>query len=224
MRIAALVALTLLVVGCSHGQRGEPRPGPGAPGSTPATTTTSSSRPAPSTAPTSGAAISDVIAWIEAGRPADPAGFHNVTRDGVVTPLGGDVAFTAQVGKVACMTDAKRTGPAPVCLVELTNPAPAPATAYGEWKDGWVFFDGTNLQVGAARGDPGPFVDGHGPALADGDSLSFGDYRCRADRAGLFCVNYAHRSAVRFSTAGIERFGCLQPVPPPDGVGLAFAC
>jgi hypothetical protein len=224
MRIAALVALTLLVAGCSHGHPGQSQPGAGAPGSTPATTTTASGKPAPSAAPAADAAIAQVIAWIEAGHPADPAGFHTATRDGVVTPLGDDIAFTAQAGKVACMTDAKHTGPAPVCLVELTNPPPAPATAYGEWKGGWVFFDGTNLQVGAARGDPGPFVDGDGPALADGDSLSFGDYRCRADRSGLFCVNYAHRSAVRFGTAGIEPFGCLQPVPPPDGVGLAFAC
>jgi len=27
------------------------------------------------------------------------------------------------------------------------------------------------MQVGAARGDPGPFVDGNGSELANGDSL-----------------------------------------------------
>lgn len=221
MRIAALVALTLLAAGCSPGHHGQPRPAGQASGTSSTTTAAASGQPGP---PAADAATSEVIAWIEAGHPADPAGFHSVTRDGVATPLGGDVAFAAQTGKVVCMTDAKHTGPAPVCLVELTNPPAAPMTAYGEWKGGWVFFDGTNLQVGAARGDPGPFVDGDGPALPDGDSLSFADYRCRADRTGVFCVNYAHRSAVRFGTAGIEPFGCLQPVPPPDGVGLAFAC
>ena len=46
------------------------------------------------------------------------------------------------------MTDSKHTGGALVCLVNLTNPPPPPATAYGEWKGGWVDFDGTNLQVG----------------------------------------------------------------------------
>ncbi|EUA42258.1 lipoLppI domain protein [Mycobacterium xenopi 4042] len=40
----------------------------------------------------------------------------------------------------------------------------------------------------------------------------------------MFCVNYAHRSAVRLAAAGIEPFGCLQPVPPPEGVGEKFSC
>ncbi len=171
-----------------------------------------------------GAAISDVIAWIEAGHPADPGHYHTATRDGATTPLGDDIAFTAQASKVACMTDSKHTAGALACLVDLTNPPPPPATAYGEWKGGWVDFDGTNLQVGSARGDPGPFINGNGPELANGDSVSFGDYRCRADQSGLFCVNYAHQSAARFSTAGIEPFGCLRSVPPPDGVGIAFSC
>jgi hypothetical protein len=108
--------------------------------------------------------------------------------------------------------------------VNLTNPPPRPDTAYGDWKGGWVDFDGTNLQVGAARADPGPFINGNGPELANGDSLSFGDYRCRADQAALFCVNYAHQSAVRFAAAGVQPFGCLRSVPPPDGVGTAFSC
>lgn len=64
----------------------------------------------------------------------------------------------------------------------------------------------------------------NGPELANGDTLSIGDYRCRSYQAGLFCVNYAHQSAVRFASAGIEPFGCLKPAPPPDGVGVAFGC
>jgi hypothetical protein len=226
MRIAALVTVSLLVAGCSHTVGGHSEQTQTATQTSSTTTgAPSGSKPsAPSTAPTAGAAISDVIAWIEAGHPADPARYHYVTRDGATNPLGDDIALTAQTGKVACMTDSKHTGSAPVCLVDLTNPPPRPETAYGEWKGGWVDFDGTNLQVGSARGDPGPFVNGNGPELANGDSLSFGDYRCRADQAGLFCVNYAHRSAVRFATAGIEPFGCLRPAPPPDGVGTAFSC
>jgi len=228
MRIAALVALSLLVAGCSDtiGDRSQQtQPTTPTSGVAPTTTSVTSEKPpVPSTPPAAGAAISDVIAFIEAGHPADPARFHTATRDGTTTPLGDDLAFTAQAGKVACMTDAKHTGAAPVCLVGLTNPPPPPATAYGKWQGGWVFFDGTTLQVGAARGDPGPFVDGDGPELANGDSLSFSDYRCRADQAGIFCVNYAHRSAARFSAAGIEPFGCLQPAPPPDGIGVAFDC
>jgi len=228
MRIAALVTLSLVVAGCSHpvgGQSAQTQTSTQTTGAAPTTTAPSGSKPpAASTAPSAGAPISDVIAWIEAAHPADPGRYHNVTRDGVTTPLGDDIGFTAQAGKVACMTDAKHTGSAPVCLVKLTNPPPRPATAYGEWKGGWIDFDGTILQIGAARADPGPFINGDGPELANGDALSFADYRCRADQAGLFCVNYAHQSAARFSTAGVEPFGCLRPAPPPDGVGIAFSC
>ena len=177
-----------------------------------------------STPPAAGAAISDVIAWIEAGHPVDPTRFHTVTRDGATSQLGSDIAFTVPAAKVACTTDSKHTGGALVCLVDLAKPPPRPDTAYGEWKGGWVDFDGTSLQIGAARGDPGPFVNGDGPDLASGDTLSYDDYRCRADQVGLFCVNYAHQSAARFSSAGVEQFGCLRSVPPSDGIGIAFSC
>jgi hypothetical protein len=229
MRIAALVAVPLVVVGCSHpgGNSGQPQTTTQTSAGTSATTSAgpSGSKPsAPSSAPGAGAVISDVIAWIEAGHPADPGRYHSATRDGAATSLGNDIALTTQAGKVSCMTDSKHTGGALACLVDLTSPPPRPDTAYGEWKGGWIDFDGTNLQVGSARADPGPFLNGNGPELANGDSLSFGDFRCRADQAGLFCVNYAHQSAVRFATAGIQPFGCLKSVPAPDGVGTAFSC
>jgi hypothetical protein len=226
MRIAALVAVSLLVAGCSHtvGGSGQTTTSQ-APGPSPTTTGPSGSKPpAPSAAPAAGAAISDVIAWIEAGHPADPGRYHSASRGGAATSLGSDLALTTQAGKVSCMTDSKHTGGALACLVNLTNPPPRPDTAYGEWQGGWVDFDGTNLQVGSARADPGPFINGNGPELANGDSLSFGDYRCRADQAGLLCVNYAHQSAARFAIAGVQQFGCLRSVPPPDGVGTAFSC
>ncbi|OBC02515.1 hypothetical protein [Mycobacterium sp. 852002-40037_SCH5390672] len=228
MRKAAVIAASLLVVGCSHTTGGHSAP-------TSSTTQTSagaavpgSKSPGPTTAPAAGAAISDVIAWIEAGHPADPGRFHTATRDGAATPLGDDIALTANAGKgpgkVSCMTDAKHSGGTLACLVNLTNPPPAPATAYGQWQGGWISFDGMNLQIGSARADPGPFINGNGAELANGDSLSFGDYRCRADQAGLYCVNYAHQSAARFSPAGIEPFGCLKSAPAPDGVGTALSC
>jgi hypothetical protein len=222
MRIAALVTVLLLVSGCSHPVGGQSGPTPSSSPATPAPT--SGKPPAPSTPPATGAAISDVIGWIEAGHPADPGRFHTVTRDGAATQLGSDIAFTVPAAKVTCTTDSKHTGSALVCLVDLAKPPPRPDTAYGEWKGGWVDFDGTSLQIGAARGDPGPFVNGDGPELASGDTLSYDDYRCRADQVGLFCVNYAHQAAARFSSAGIEQFGCLRSVPPPDGIGIAFSC
>jgi hypothetical protein len=229
MRIAAQIAVSLLVAGCSHtggGQSGQPSTS--GPTSASVTTAPSASKPpAPGAAPAAGAQIADVIAWIEAGHPADPGRYHSATRNGVATQLGNDIAFIGKSGSgqpVTCMTDSKHTGSALACLVNLTNPPPRPATAYGEWKGGWVDFDGANLQVGSARGDPGPFLYGDGTQLVDGDSLSFGDYRCRADQAGVYCVNYAHQAAARFSNPGIEPFGCLRSVPPPDGVGIAFSC
>src|SRR6516165_7139023 len=101
MRIAALVALSLVVAGCSHSVGGNSQ-------QTPTTQTSPASKPAaPSAAPAAGAAISDVIAWIEAGHPADPGRYHSATRDGATTSLGSDIALTASAGKVSCMTDSK---------------------------------------------------------------------------------------------------------------------
>lgn len=222
MRIAALLAASLLIAGCSHTVGGQSQQ---TQTSTSASTTPSGNKPpAPSAAPAAKAPISDVIGWIEAGHPADPGHYHSAMRDGATTPLGADIAFTAVAGKVSCLTDSKHTGSALVCLVNLTNPPPAPPTSYGDWQGGWVTFDGVNLQVGSSRADPGPFLNGNGSELANGDSLSFGDYRCRADQTGLYCVNYAHQSAARLSPAGIEPFGCLRSGPAPDGVGTAFTC
>ncbi|CDO89087.1 lipoprotein LppI [Mycobacterium triplex] len=217
--MAVLVTLSVLVAGCSHHDGGQSANTTAVSGYSPTTTVSPGGKP-----PAAGAPISDVVAWIEAGHPADPARYHTVSRDGVTTQLGNDVAFAVPAAKVACMTDSAHTGGTLTCLVDLADPPPRPDTAYGQWKGGWVTFDGTNLQVGAARADPGPFVNGNGAELAAGDTLSYDDYRCRADQAGLFCVNYARQSAARFSGAGIQQFGCLRSVPPPDGIGIAFGC
>lgn len=229
MRTTVLIAMALLATGCSGATVSGPEPAEstGREASPTAARTTPQTTAQPSTAPPArGTPISAVISWIEAGHPADAAGYHRATRDGEITELGDDIVFTVGSGARAttCLTDARHTGGALACLVDLVNPPPRPTGVYGEWKGNWIDFDGTILQVGSAHGDPGPFHNGDGPALPDGATLSFSDYRCRAERADLFCVNYAHRSAVRLGPAGTETFGCLQPVPTPVDAGELFRC
>jgi hypothetical protein len=229
MRIAGLIAASVLVAGCSHSVGG------GAERSTPSLTvppsTTRATRTTPSPtsttparAPGQGAPIADVIAWVEAGAPADPGPYHSATRDGATTDLGEDVALVTPSGTSNCMTDTKYSAGALACLVNLKNPPPRPDDAYGEWKGGWIDYDGTSVRVGSVHGDPGRFTAGAGPELPYGKSLAFGDFRCRSDQAGLFCVNYAHQSAARFSDAGVQPFGCLKPSAPMPQVGEVFSC
>jgi hypothetical protein len=147
-----------------------------------------------------------------------------VTRDGVTTPLGEQVAFRTAGTEANCVTNRYRDG-ALACLVKLTNPPPRPPGIETAWKDNWVDFAGTSVDVGSPHGDPGPFVDGTGHELPAGQSLAFGDYRCRAGASGLFCVDYAHQTAVKLSPAGVEGFGCLrQTTPPPPDIGLRLSC
>jgi hypothetical protein len=120
---------------------------------------------------------------------------------------------------------ASRADGALACLVDLTDPPAPPADVYGQWKGGWVDFSGLSVEVGSSHGDPGRFGQGTGAELPPGQTLTFGDYRCRTDVSGIFCVNYAHQSAVRFDASGIETFGCLRPsTPPPAGIGKKFSC
>lgn len=94
----------------------------------------------------------------------------------------------------------------------------------GEWIGGWVDFNGSTIAVGSIHGDPGRFVFGKGPQLKYGDALKFGDYQCRADETGLFCVDYAHRSAVGLRDTGIWAFGCVTDKTPPADIGVQFSC
>ena len=226
MRVAGLIAILVLVAGCSSStDGGAERITPIPPNtSRPSSTTTPSTTAAPTTPPEPGAPVAAVIAWIEAGDTADAAEYHVATRDGATTDLGEDVAFITPSGKTNCMTDSKYAGGALACLVDLTNPPPRPEDAYGEWKGGWVDFDGTSVEVGSVRGDPGRFTAGTGPELPYGRALGFGDYQCRVDTIGLYCANRAHDTAVRFSDAGIEPFGCLQPTTAPPQIGKRFSC
>ena len=123
------------------------------------------------------------------------------------------------------MTDSKNFGGALACLVELTNPPPQPADVYGQWKGGWVDFTGPSIEIGSAHGDPGRFSQRHG----SGAGVRGLRWRSATTAAGqtppdLFCVNYAHQSAARFSDAGIVPFGCLQKVTPPPDIGEKFSC
>ena len=152
-------------------------------------------RARPSTSPGSHGPA-DVIAWVEKGTPADAATHHSASRDGETTDLGEDVAFTGPSGTPNCMTDARADG-ALACLVDLADPPPQPDDVYGQWKGGWVDFSGPSVEIGSPHGDPGRFSRGTGAELPAGETLAFGDYRCRADPAGVYCVNYAHQSAVR---------------------------
>lgn len=232
MRIAVLFAAALLVAGCTQGpprttaltpitpSRAASSPAQSTEVSTP---TTSSKTPAGAAAPRGGAPITAAISWVEAAAPADAADFAVALRGGTTTPLGDDVAFTTPSG-IGCMTDVKRGAADLACLVDLTDPPPQPPDTYGAWKGGWVDFNGTDVAVGSAHGDPGRFAAGQGPPLPADRSLSFGDYRCRTDASTLICVNYARQTAVRYSDDGIETFGCTRQSPPAAGIGIQYTC
>jgi hypothetical protein len=230
MRIALLVAASALVAGCSSTVGGN---GTSPTALTTATTTpkasttstppTSARTSTPGTPPAAGAPIADVIRWIEAGTPADVAAYHSATLDGTPTQLGDGVAFTTAGSEANCITN-QYDDDVLACLVKLTNPPPRPPDFPSAWKNNWVDFRGTNVDVGSPHGDPGPFVAGTGAELPAGQTLAFGDYRCRADATGLFCVDYAHQTAVRLSAAGVEGFGCLQKTTPPPDIGIRLSC
>ena len=231
MRIAVLLTASLLVAGCSGATGGQARQTQLTP-ITPSRTVTSSSAPSSPTsatptsslpAPVAGVPIAEAIRWIEAAPPIDAAQYHIALRGGVTADLGDDVAFTTP-GGTTCMTDAKHGVPALACLVELTSPPPRPPDVYGQWKGGWVDFDGSTVQVGSAHGDPGRFAAGQGRELPYDASLSFGNYRCRTDASALVCVNYSQQSAVRLAADGVDAFACARQVTPPAGIGVQYVC
>lgn len=223
-----MVAASVLVTGCSQWVVGDSERA--APADPPSSSLAGHPPAAPadpgakSESPRAGAPIAEVIGWIEAGSPVDVGAYRTATRDGQARQLGEDVAFTTPAGSsINCMTDTRSAG-ALACLVDLTEAPPQPAEVYGEWVGGWVDFAGQTLEIGSVHGDPGRFTRGTGPVLPQGRTLSFGDYRCRAESAAAVCVNYAHQSAARFSAEAIEPFGCLRRVTPPADVGVKFSC
>ncbi|WP_284233951.1 hypothetical protein [Mycobacterium antarcticum] len=228
MRIAVLVTACALVAGCSTDTDGAADRTSPSPSSTPTSSTTSikpSIKPslAPTVAPAEGTDVADVIRWIEAGEPADASGYRSMTRNGETTELGDGVAFVTAGTESNCVTNRYLDG-ALACLVKLADPPPRPPGIETAWKANWVDFAAAGVDVGSPHGDPGPFVDGTGAELPAGHSLAFGEYRCRADAVGLFCVDYAHQAAVKLSATGVEGFGCLKKVTPPADIGLRLSC
>lgn len=217
MRIAALTALLLLVAGCST-TTGQPQPAPSA---APAPSSAAASAPSSSRVPVSGADFAEVLAWVRAGHAADPSQFRTAkAQDGTVTTLKNDVAFTSPTGKIKCTTDFDDSVKGLSCLVELKNPPQKPAgESEGEFIPGWIYYTGTQATVGSMHGDPGPFVRGYGNQLPYGTHVAAGDYTCRMDSAGVFCVDGATKSGIRVSDAGVVPFGCLRKQSAPQDVG-----
>ena len=148
---------------------------------------------------------------MEAAAPVDAADFHVALRNGASTPLGEDTAFTTPSG-TSCMTDLKRSAKNLACLVNLSDPPARPPDVYGAWGRLGGFRRRQRANRLVAR-RPGRFAAGQGAPLPEDRSLSFGDFRCRSDTTALVCVNYASQSAVRFSDAGIDPYGCSRQVP-----------
>ncbi len=223
MRIAALTALLLLVAGCS-GATSRPQPAPAA-----APVPPSPAAPTSSRVPVSGAAFADVLAWVQGGHAADAGRFRTAkAQDGTVTTLRDDVAFTSPTGKIKCITDFEDSVTGLSCLVGLKNPPSKPAgDSEGEFVPGWIYYTGTQTTVGSMHGDPGPFVRGYGNQLPYGSRVGAGDYTCRMDSAGLFCVDRAAKSGIQVSDAGVVPFGCLRkqaPTPDVGDVGEFYGC
>jgi hypothetical protein len=232
MRIVWAVVPSLLVAGllgcsASDGDQAEApssNTSSGAVSTPPSKSGSSTAAPAPTGPPPADAPVAAVIAWVQAGPPVDVAGFRSTTRDDSVSDLGEDVAFVTPAGKTQCRTGATPAPGSLSCLVEFIDPPAPPAEVYGQWVGNWVDFDGASAQVGSVHGDPGGFTEGTGAELAYGSSLRFGDYQCRTDPTGLFCVNFARQSALRLSDAGVVPFGCLQEVTPPADAGVRYEC
>lgn len=229
-------AASALLAGCSSVPAGKPGPAeltPITPSRTAASAaeTAGATRPssptstgvAPTAAPAAGEPASAAIAWVEAGPPVDGADFRVALRGGTSTALGDDTAFTTPFG-ANCMTDIKRAAGGLACLVNLIDPPPPPPDVYGAWKGGWVDFDGSNVAIGSAHGDPGRFAVGQGAPLPPGGSVAFDEFRCRTDATVLVCVNYATKTAVRYSDDGVDPFGCTRQTPPVSGVGVQYTC
>ena len=172
--------------------------------------------------------MESVIRWIEAGDPVAAEKFRTVDQDGTPGQLSeGDVAFRApgELGPRViggCIT-AMQFQKTLSCLPGLRNAPPRPPDLPGQWIGGWVSFDGATVTVGSRHGDPGPFTAGVGLALEYGKRLKFGDYQCRSDTKGLYCVNYPHHSAIHMSTE-LEVFGCTKRATPPRGIGVQYDC
>lgn len=226
MRLAVALCAVLLLAGCTKGATvTEPSSSsPAKPSTTVKAQTPTSTTPFELPEPKEGAPFDDVSRWISQGATVDAAGFHFATAHDETTDLGQDVAFVMPSGKNKCMTDTKDFAGTLICEAKFTSPPPRPADAEGEWRAGWINFEGKTVTVGGLHGDPGPFLAGQGKPLDYGSRLTFGDFDCRAETSGLFCADIKTQTAVRISDAGVEPFGCLQKVDPAEMTGWQFSC
>jgi hypothetical protein len=158
----------------------------------------------------------------------DPNAFRAVSRDGTITTLPdpADVAFRPpgpydDNNVAGCVTEFSYR-PALVCIPPLTNPPKKP-DAPGQWIGSWVTFDGAKITIGSFHGDPGPFNDGSGKPLNYGDTITFGDYQCRSDPSGMYCMSRSHQSGLAMSGT-LTTYGCVKLPIHPEGVGEQFTC
>jgi hypothetical protein len=112
--------------------------------------------------------------------------------------------------------------PALVCLPPLRE-SPKKPQAPGQWEGNWVTFDGASITVGSFHGDPGLFNDGSGKPLNYGNTVSFGDYQCRSDPTGLYCVSHPHHSGLAMSST-LTTYGCVEQKKHSEFVGRQFNC
>ena len=143
MRIAVLIAASVLVGGCSQGVGGnaeKTEPSPSAPTRTTIVNAAHDDTDHHDHRPRARTGCADRRRDRVRSRrvaPPRPASYHSATRDGATTQLGDDVAFTTPSGKSNCMTDSKNFGGALACLVDLTDP-PAAAGRRVRPVEGWL--------------------------------------------------------------------------------------
>ncbi|WP_327110332.1 DUF3558 domain-containing protein [Nocardia sp. NBC_01730] len=219
MRIAALVAIALVLSACSQTKAGKPQ---GVAGSSSQANTSSTA------APSRESSLQDRISWVQQGTPIDLGGFHSARiENGPTTDLKADIAFVSPTGKISCITGVAYSIEGFDCEVELKTPMPQPGEGYGNWFGGFVSYSGQRLTVGQFRGDPGLFINGKGQTLPYDSTLTFGNYTCRLATTGLTCVNPTERTGVQMSDDGVVPLGCLQEAPASQresSVGRAYSC
>jgi len=109
------------------------------------------------------------------------------------------------------------------CLIPLGDAPPRPAGLQGQWIGNWVDLTAGAVSVGGLHGDPGVFNQGRGRPLPYGQQLAFGDYQCRSDPAGLYCVNRPNHWAVLLGRT-LVTFGCTVATDHPRWTGRLYDC
>jgi hypothetical protein len=228
-RCATIAAIAVLLAACTHPPHSA---APISSGPQSATTSTARSSTPPPTAtqppPAPHATPAALAAWIQAGTPVDPNAFRTVSLRGTVTTLAdpADVAFRLpgphNDDDVADCATERSVNSILACFAPLKNPPKRPHYP-GQWESDWVTFDGASITVGSFHGDPGPFNDGSGKPLNYGDTITFGDYQCRSDPTGMYCMSRSHHSGLAMSST-VTGYGCVKLPKHSEFVGKQFKC